>query len=85
MCCSQTKAPSQGAGEVEGPKALLAEVLGFGMRTRVMVLYEGDCAGGPHAQQAGGAPLAVHQAPVLAAPHGLLQNACAATAHRVRS
>ncbi len=45
-------------------------------RTCVVVLDERDGARRPHAEQAGRAPLAVHQPPVLAAPHGLLQDAC---------
>ena len=39
-------------------------------------LDEGDGTAGPHADQPGRAPLAVHQAPVLPAAHGLLQDAC---------
>ena len=47
--------------------------------TRVVVLHKGDGARGPHAQQAGRPPLAVNEAPVLAAAHGLLQDACGPT------
>lgn len=39
----------------------------------VVVVDEGDGAAGPHAHDARGAALAVHHAPVLAAPHGLLR------------
>ena len=41
-----------------------------------MVFNEGDSSGGPHAHKAGGAPLPIHQAPVLTPPHRLLQNTC---------
>ena len=41
-----------------------------------MIFDEGDSSGGPHAHEAGGAPLPIHQPPVLTPPHCLLQNAC---------
>ena len=44
--------------------------------TCIMVLNEGNSSGGPHAHEARGAALAIHQPPVLPSPHGLLQNTC---------
>lgn len=51
-----------------------------------MVFDEGDSSGGPHAHEAGGAALPIHQAPVLTSAHCLLQDACTCTpAVRVQS
>ena len=47
-------------------------------------LDEGDGAAGPHADEPGRAPLAIHQAPVLPAAHGLLQDACRPRAALIR-
>ena len=46
------------------------------LATCIMIFNEGDSSGGPHAHEAGGAPLPIHQPPVLTPPHCLLQNAC---------
>mmetsp|Transcript_16293 Transcript_16293/g.45393 ORF Transcript_16293/g.45393 Transcript_16293/m.45393 type:complete len:358 (+) Transcript_16293:322-1395(+) len=41
----------------------------------VVVVYEGHCAARPHANQAGGLALGVHQTPALVSAHSLLENA----------